>query len=78
MLLCRIPFPLSQIQAHRPFGIYKFTLDLYRGEFPSVGGTFWVDISRGCSMKSLTAAFLSLDGPLHTVDQVVHATVTLK
>ena len=29
-------------------------------------------------MKSLTAAFLSLDGPLHTVDQVVHATVTLK
>lgn len=30
-------------------------------------------------MKSLlTAAFLSLDGPLHTVDQVVHATVTMK
>ena len=30
-------------------------------------------------MKSLlTAALLSLDGPLHTVDQVVHAMVTMK
>lgn len=28
-------------------------------------------------MKSLLAAFLSLDGPLHTVDQAVPATVTV-